>query len=69
MIAYTFYMNPSAGWQQTISWILWNGGLSALGAAIALGHPLTVLTAFLGGTIQLIEPDWQRVGLRALSKR
>lgn len=56
VIAYTFYMNPSAGWQQTISWILWNGGLSALGAAIALGHPLTVLTAFLAAPFSSLNP-------------
>ena len=28
-------------------WILWNGGLAALGAIIALGHPLAVLVSFL----------------------
>ncbi|MBR7553667.1 TraB/GumN family protein [Allobacillus sp. GCM10007491] len=56
VIAYTFYMNPSAGWQQTISWVLWNGGLSALGAAIALGHPLTVITAFLAAPFSSLNP-------------
>ncbi|MFC0014016.1 MULTISPECIES: TraB/GumN family protein [Allobacillus] len=56
VIAYTFYMNPSAGWQQTISWVLWNGGLSALGATIALGHPLTVLTAFLAAPFSSLNP-------------
>src|SRR5699024_4863621 len=24
IIAYTFLANPAAGWQQTVSWILWN---------------------------------------------
>ncbi|HLR63516.1 MAG TPA: TraB/GumN family protein [Lentibacillus sp.] len=56
IIAYTFYTNPSAGWQQTISWILWNGSLSALGTAIALGHPLTILTAFLAAPISSLNP-------------
>ncbi|WP_010531319.1 TraB/GumN family protein [Lentibacillus jeotgali] len=56
IIAYTFYTNPSAGWQQTVSWILWNGGLSALGTAIALGHPLTILTAFLAAPISSLNP-------------
>ncbi|PKR77316.1 TraB family protein [Halalkalibacillus sediminis] len=56
VIAYTFAMNPAAGWQQTISWILWNGSLSALGAAIALGHPLTVLTAFLAAPFSSLNP-------------
>ena len=56
VIAYTFYMNPAAGWQQTISWILWNGGLSALGTAIALGHPLTILTAFVAAPFSSLNP-------------
>lgn len=31
VIAYTFYANPSAGLEQTIRWVLWNGSFSALG--------------------------------------
>lgn len=56
IIAYTFIANPQAGLSQTFSWILWHGGLSALGAAIALGHPLTVLTAFLAAPITSLNP-------------
>ncbi|TFJ91971.1 TraB/GumN family protein [Lentibacillus salicampi] len=56
IIAYTFMTNPAAGWQQTVSWILWNGSLSALGTAIALGHPLTILTAFLAAPISSLNP-------------
>lgn len=56
IIAYTFIANPQAGLSQTLSWILWHGGLSALGAAIALGHPLTVLTAFLAAPITSLNP-------------
>ena len=56
MIAYTFYNNPSAGLQQTISWILWHGSLSALGTAIAFGHPLTILTAFVAAPITALDP-------------
>ena len=56
LIAYTFYANPSAGWQQTISWILWNGSLSALGAALAFGHPLAILTAFVAAPITSLNP-------------
>lgn len=56
IIAYTFMANPQAGLSQTFSWILWHGGLSALGAAIALGHPLTVLTAFLAAPITSLNP-------------
>lgn len=56
IIAYTFLTNPEAGFQQTISWVLWNGSFSALGAAIAFGHPLTVLTAFIVAPISSLSP-------------
>jgi len=56
IIAYTFFTNPAAGWQQTISWILWNGSLSAIGTLIAWGHPLAILTAFLAAPISSLNP-------------
>jgi len=56
VIAYTFYTNPSAGIAQTISWVLWNGSFSALGALIALGHPLAIMTAFIAAPITSLNP-------------
>ncbi|RIW34709.1 TraB/GumN family protein [Bacillus salacetis] len=56
VIAYTFISNPTAGWQQTISWVLWNGSFSALGAAIGLGHPLAIVTAFVAAPITSLNP-------------
>ncbi|UFT99235.1 TraB/GumN family protein [Radiobacillus kanasensis] len=56
IIAYTFWANPSAGLQQTISWVLWNGSFSAIGAIIALGHPLAILTAFVAAPITSLNP-------------
>lgn len=56
IIAYTFFTNPAAGTQQTISWILWNGSLAALGAILALAHPLAVLTAFLAAPLTSLNP-------------
>ncbi|WP_170008512.1 TraB/GumN family protein [Bacillus fonticola] len=56
IIAYTFYTNPSAGLEQTLSWVLWNGSLSAIGTAIALGHPLAILTAFIAAPITSLDP-------------
>jgi pheromone shutdown-related protein TraB len=38
------------------AWILANGLLSALGALIALGHPLTVLTAFVAAPLTSLNP-------------
>ncbi|ADU30553.1 TraB/GumN family protein [Evansella cellulosilytica] len=56
IIAYTFYMNPSAGFQQTLSWVLWNGSFSAIGASIAFGHPFAVVTAFLVAPLSSLNP-------------
>lgn len=38
------------------AWILANGLLSALGALIALGHPLTVISAFFAAPITSLNP-------------
>lgn len=56
IIAYTFVANPAAGIDQTISWILWNGTLAAIGATIAFGHPLAILTAFVAAPISSLNP-------------
>ncbi|HLS20314.1 MAG TPA: TraB/GumN family protein [Bacillota bacterium] len=56
LIAYTFYNNPAAGWQQTLSWVLWNGSLAAIGTIAALGHPLAVITAFIAAPITSLNP-------------
>ena len=56
IIAYTFYTNPSAGLQQTMSWILWHGSFAALGTAIAFGHPLAIVTAFVAAPITALDP-------------
>ena len=56
VIAYTFFMNPSAGLQQAISWFLWIGSISAIGTSVALGHPLAVLTAFIAAPFTSLNP-------------
>lgn len=56
LIVFTFFSNPSAGLDQSISWILWTGTLSALGTAIAMGHPLTILTAFVAAPFTALHP-------------
>ncbi|WP_404450620.1 TraB/GumN family protein [Virgibacillus necropolis] len=56
IIAYTFYSNPEAALQQTLSWVLWNGSLSAIGVIIAMGHPLAILTAFVAAPITSLDP-------------
>jgi pheromone shutdown-related protein TraB len=40
----------------SLQYILWNGSLAALGAALALAHPLAILVAFLGAPITTMIP-------------
>ena len=56
MIGFTIIKNRDAGLSQIRSWILWNGGLSALGVLLALGHPLSILTAFIMSPITSLNP-------------
>lgn len=39
-----------------VAWVLANGVLSALGALLALGHPLTILAAFVAAPITSLNP-------------
>ena len=56
VIALTFSIDQTAGMDQVVSWILWNGSLGALGTLIAFGHPLSILTAFLVAPISSLSP-------------
>lgn len=51
-----FNRSPEIGIAMVIDWVLINGGLSALGALIALAHPLTILTAFIAAPITSLNP-------------
>lgn len=56
IIISTFSVDRSAGIDQLLSWVLWHGTLSALGALIAFGHPLSVLTALVAAPITSLNP-------------
>ncbi len=56
LIAYTFISNPDAGVQQSINWVLWTGSFAALGTALAFGHPLSILTAFVAAPLTTLHP-------------
>ena len=51
-----FSRNPSLGWDLVFDWVVINGVLSAVGAALAAGHPLTVLTAFVAAPLTSLNP-------------
>jgi pheromone shutdown-related protein TraB len=57
LLVYGFY---TGGVDHTVEsiyiWILVNGILSALGAAVALAHPLTILSCFVGAPITSLNP-------------
>jgi len=52
----TIIVNRDAGLDQILAWILWNGSLSALGTIAALGHPLSILTAFFIAPVSSLNP-------------
>jgi len=51
-----FQRSPELGWELVGNWVFINGTLSAIGAALALAHPLTVLTAFVAAPITSLNP-------------
>ena len=51
-----FSRNSDLGWKLVVEWIVLNGGLAAIGAIIALAHPLTVIVAFLAAPLTSLNP-------------
>ncbi len=51
-----FSRSSDLGWDLVKDWVLINGGLSALGALLAAGHPLTVISAFLAAPLTSLNP-------------
>jgi pheromone shutdown-related protein TraB len=55
-----------AGWGMSsamlLRWLIIHGGLAAVGSAIALAHPLTILIAFVGAPIGTLNP-FGKIGL------
>jgi pheromone shutdown-related protein TraB len=51
-----FSRSPELGWQLVFIWVAINGGLAALGALVARGHPLTVLSALVAAPITSLNP-------------
>lgn len=51
-----FMRSSEVGIAMLVDWVLINGGLSALGAAIAFAHPLTIIAAFLAAPLTSLNP-------------
>lgn len=56
LFIYGFAINIHTGLQQISSWFLWNGVLAAAFTALALGHPLTILTALVAAPFTSLNP-------------
>jgi len=51
-----FSRSPELGLQLVMLWVFINGGLAALGALIARGHPLTILSAMVAAPLTSLNP-------------
>ncbi len=56
MFGVGYLRSPEMGTQLVLQWIVLNGGLSALGAALAFAHPVSVLSAFLAAPLTSLNP-------------
>ena len=57
LIAFGFFRaGTGIGLSMMLQWILWNGSLAALGAILALAHPLAIIISFLGAPITSLNP-------------
>ena len=55
-IGFLFWRNATMGWHALRDWVIYTAVLSALGAAVAGGHPLSVLTAAVMGPLKPLRP-------------
>jgi pheromone shutdown-related protein TraB len=51
-----YQQSPELGWNLVVTWVLINGGLSALGATLALAHPISILVAFFAAPLTSLNP-------------
>lgn len=57
LFAYGFFAGGGEGASRAAwAWVLYNGVLSSVGAAAALGHPLTIAAAFLAAPLTSLNP-------------
>lgn len=65
--AWGFYRGGfDVGTDLALSWVLWTGVLGAIGCAVAGGHPLSILTAFVASPVTPLHPALASGTLSAL---
>jgi pheromone shutdown-related protein TraB len=67
-IGFAFHRSPSLGADAVKNWILLTGGLSALGALIAGGHPLSIVAAFIAGPLKPFRPGIPSGAISAMAE-
>lgn len=56
MFGVGYMRSPELGTELILQWFVINGGLSALGAALAFAHPLSILAAFVAAPLTSLNP-------------
>lgn len=56
LLIYAFALNFQTGLQQLSTWVLWTGILAAVFTALALGHPLSILTSLVAAPFTTLHP-------------
>lgn len=73
LIAASFGRGTQHGMENIGIWVVVHGTLAALGAALALAHPLTILTAFVAAPLTSLDPltaaGWVAGIVQALLKK
>jgi len=73
IVIYGFFSKPEDAQGNILIWVGVNGILSALGAALAAAHPLTVISAFLAAPLTSLNPfiaaGWVAGIVQAVLKR
>jgi pheromone shutdown-related protein TraB len=67
-IGFAFHKDARLGTEALKSWILFTGGLAALGAVIAGAHPLSILAAFVAAPLKPFRPGIPSGAISAMAE-
>ncbi|HET7300953.1 MAG TPA: TraB/GumN family protein [Oleiagrimonas sp.] len=67
-IGFAFYRSPELGTQALRDWIVLTGGLAAVGALAAGGHPLSILASFVAAPLKPFRPGIPAGAVGALAE-
>ncbi|PIE98295.1 MAG: conjugal transfer protein TraB [Treponema sp.] len=56
IVAGFFLGDGTKSWSGLLTWLIWNGGLAALGTLLAGGHILAIITGFVCAPVATINP-------------